>query len=210
MKEDIDNWYRRPARNILARIATMENIRTSVYSENAPISTGVNVGTWAGNALIAEKRGLKILPFDVPEDEGKEGLRTALRLLPNDLSIDAINGGVGLGYNSMYYTNSSVIDGIEGKVSYVFTNDEPGFVRGDIGIFKEYNDAMKFGAGISLFGDMEGSFYKSDSAYGFNTYVDVMDIFRLTYVRRDGDIPDNNYLYFGIENIPSLIYWLNR
>ena len=57
---------------------------------------------------------------------------------------------------------------------------------------------------------MEGSFYKSDSAYGFNTYVDVMDIFRLTYVRRDGDIPDKNYLYFGIENIPSLIYWLNR
>ncbi|NOR55274.1 MAG: hypothetical protein GQ531_03625 [Sulfurovum sp.] len=210
MKEDIDNWYRKPARNTFARIATMENIRTSVYPDNAPISTAVNAGIWAGNALIKEKRGLHILPFDVPEDEGKEGLRTALRLLPNDISFDVLNGGLGLGYNAIYYTNSNVIDGIEGKVSYAFTADEPDFVRGDLGIFKEYEDFMKFGAGISFFGDMEGSFYKRDSAYGFNTYVDVMDIFRLTYVRRDGDIPDKNYFYFGIGNIPSLIYWLNR
>lgn len=210
MKEDIDNWYRKPARDVLARIATMENIRTSVHPDNAPVSMGVSVGAWAGNALIAEKKGLKILPFDVPEDEGKEGLRTALRLLPNDLSIDALNGGVSLGYNSIYYTGANVIDGIEGKVSYAFTNDTSDFVRGDLGVFTAYGDSMKFGAGLSFFGDMEGSFYKSDSAYGFNTYVDVMDIFRLTYVRRDGDIPDKNYLYFGIENIPSLIYWLNR
>ena len=74
----------------------------------------------------------------------------------------------------------------------------------------EYDDLMKFGAGVSFFGDMEGSFYKKDSAYGLNTYVDIMDIFRLTYVRRDGDLEKNNYLYFGVENIPSLIYWLNR
>ncbi len=26
----------------------------------------------------------------------------------------------------------------------------------------------------------------------------------------DGDLDTNNYIYFGIENIPSLIYWLNR
>ena len=71
---------------------------------------------------------------------------------------------------------------------------------------------MKYGGGVSLFGDMEGYFYKDDSAYGLNTYVDIADIFRLTYVYRygDKDLIDKNYLYFGIENIPSLIYWLNR
>ena len=58
---------------------------------------------------------------------------------------------------------------------------------------------------------MERLIYNRDSAYGFNTYVDIMDIFRLTYVKRHGDnIENNDYIYFGIENIPSLIYWLNR
>ena len=209
-KEDIDNWYRRPARRILARIATMEDIRTEAYPENAPISAGVSAGIWAGNAFIKEKRGLKVVPFDVPEDEDKQGLRTALRFLPNDFSIDTVNGGLSFGYNAIYYIKSDVIDGIEGKASYIFTNDAPDFIRADLGIFKEYNDALKFGAGASFFGDMKGSFYKRDTAFGFNTYVDVMDILRLTYVRRDGELPDNDYLYFGIENIPSLIYWLNR
>ena len=51
---------------------------------------------------------------------------------------------------------------------------------------------MKFGVGASFFGDTKGSFYKRDSAYGFNTYVDIMDIFRLTYVRRHGDNIENN------------------
>ena len=69
---------------------------------------------------------------------------------------------------------------------------------------------MKFGLGVSLFGDTEGSFYDRDKAYGFNTYVDFLDIFRFTYVRRDGDTDNNDYIYFGIENIPGLIYWLNR
>jgi predicted acylesterase/phospholipase RssA len=210
VKEDIDNWDRKPARRIIARIATLENIRTEVYPDNASISTGVSAGSWVVTSLVKEKRGLNILPLNVPEDEDKEGLRTALRLLPNDLSIDIINGGVGLGYYGIYYMNSDVINGIEGKVSYVFANDISDFVRGDLGVFKEYNAAIKFGVGVSLFGDMEGSFYKQNTAYGFNTYVDIMDIFRLTYVRRDGDIQDNDYLYFGIQNIPSLIYWLNR
>ncbi len=210
VKEDIDNWYRKPARQILARIATLEDIRTEIYPENASVSVGVSAGIWAGNTFIKEKRGLKVVPFDVPEDEDKAGLRTALRLLPNDLSIDAVNGGMSFGYNAIYYTKSDMIDGIEGKASYIFTNDAPDFMRADFGIFKEYNDAIKFGAGGSFFGDMEGSFYKRDSAFGFNTYIDVLDIFRVTYVRRNGDIPDNDYLYFGIENIPSLIYWLNR
>jgi hypothetical protein len=57
---------------------------------------------------------------------------------------------------------------------------------------------------------MEGKFYKKDTAYGLNTYVDIMDIFRFTYVHRGGDLDKNDYIYFGIENLPSLIYWMNR
>ncbi len=66
--------------------------------------------------------------------------------------------------------------------------------------------------GVSVFGSMEGSFYEKDTAYGLNTYVDIIDIFRLSYVYRHGsnEETENNYLYLGIENIPSLIYWLSR
>ncbi len=103
-----------------------------------------------------------------------------------------------------------ILNGFEAKASFIVGDDTSNFVRVDADAFKEYDDFMKFGAGVSFFGDMEGSFYKQDSAYGFNTYVDIMDIFRLTYVRRHGDDIKNNYLYFGIENIPSLIYWMNR
>jgi hypothetical protein len=66
------------------------------------------------------------------------------------------------------------------------------------------------GVGLSGFGNIEGSFYDRDTAYGANAYIDLMDLLRLTYVRRHGDLEDNDYFYIGIENIPSLLYWLYR
>jgi hypothetical protein len=80
----------------------------------------------------------------------------------------------------------------------------------DVNAFAEYDDFVKFGAGVSGFGNMKGSFYQRDNAYGANAYIDLMDVFRITYVRRHGENIDNNYFYLGIENIPSLIYWLTR
>jgi hypothetical protein len=80
----------------------------------------------------------------------------------------------------------------------------------DINAFAEFDDFVKVGAGISGFGNVEGDFYDRDSAFGANIYIDMMDIFRITYVQRHGEIDDNEYFYLGIENIPSLIYWLNR
>lgn len=210
-KQDIDNWYKRPLRFIVNRIATLENDRAEVYPAHAPLATITNVGAWVSTSSIKDKNGFHFLPLDVPQDEGKEGLRTALRLLPGEVATDLSNGGTSLGYTALYYNDRMpLIDGIETKASYVFVNDDPDFVRVDLTAFNEYDDFMKFGAGVSLFGDIKGSFYKKDSAYGLNTYVDIIDIFRLTYVHRGGDEVDNNYLYFGVENIPSLIYWLNR
>ena len=80
----------------------------------------------------------------------------------------------------------------------------------DVNTFSEYDDFFKVGLGVCGFGNMKGSFYERETAVGVNTYVDILDIFRLTYVRRQGDLEDKDYLYFGIGNIPSLIYWLNR
>jgi len=160
--------------------------------------------------LIKEKRGFEFVPLDVPQDEGKEGLRTALRFIPGEIGYDMKNGGLSFGYYARYYNDMNIIDGFEGKLSYVWSDEISDFVRLDVDAFKAYSDVLNFGLGVSVFGDMKGSFYKEDTAYGVNTYVDVLDIFRVTYVYRGGDIPDKNFLYFGIQNIPSLIYWLNR
>ena len=209
-KKDIDDWYKKPLRAVINRITTLENDRAEVYDNHEGIAKVTTLSAWASRTFVKEKDGFQFLPLDVPQDEGKEGLRTALRFLPGEFATDMANGGVSFGYTALYYANMNILNGFEAKASYIISDDIPDFVRVDINAFKEYDDFMKFGAGVSFFGDMEDEFYKQDSAYGFNTYVDIMDIFRLTYVRRHGDIEKNNYLYFGIENIPSLIYWMNR
>jgi predicted acylesterase/phospholipase RssA len=209
-KKDIDNWYKRPTRFIVNRITTLENDRAEMYEEHASMATMTNIGAWAGATFLKDKKGLQIAPLDVPQDEGKENLRTALRFLPSELATDLSNGGMSVGYTALYYANTEYISGFEGKASYIIADKSDNFVRFDINAFKEYDDTFKFGGGISLFGDTTGSFYKRESAYGLNTYVDIIDIFRLSYVYRRGENVDKNHLYFGIENIPSLIYWLNR
>jgi predicted acylesterase/phospholipase RssA len=213
-KKDIDNWYKKPLRGIVNRITTLENQRADYYKgkkDHVVLDQMTNTGAWVSTELTKDKRGFEFLPLNVPEDEGKEGLRTALRLLPGDISSDVINGGVSLGYMARYYTlNRVMINGFEAKASYVLSDDVIDFVRVDLDAFKAYNDFINFGAGVSFFGDMKGSFYKENTAYGVNTYVDLMDIFRVTYVYRGGNVNNDNYLFFGIQNIPSLIYWLNR
>ena len=209
-KKDVNNWYKRPFRRIINRVTTLENDRAKVYKDHASFATLTTLSAWAGSTFVKEKDGFDILPLNVPEDEGKAGFRTALRFLPGEIATDMKNGGVSFGYTALYYANLKYLSGLEAKASYVVGDNTSNFLRVDMDAFYEYGDFLKFGVGASFFGDTEGSFYKQDSAYGFNTYVDVVDIFRFTYVKRSGDIVDNDYIYFGIENIPSLIYWLNR
>jgi len=209
-QKDIDNWYKRPLRHILSRIALLENDRTQA-GEKSSFGTETAVAAWAATSFLKEKNGFEFLPLNVPQDEGKEGFRTALRMIPGEIASDLRNGGLSLGYYALYHMdNKEIISGIEGKASYVAITQETDFIRGDLSVYKEYDDFLKIGVGPSFFGNMEGSFYEKDSAYGFNTYVDLMDIFRVTYVRRHGDQFTNGHLYFGFQNIPSLIYWLNR
>jgi len=209
-KKDVDSWYKRPFRRIINRVTTLENDRAKVYKDHRSFARLTSMSAWAGSTFIKEKEGFDFLPLNVPEDEGKAGFRTALRFLPGEIATDMKNGGVSFGYTALYYANMEYLSGFEGKVSYIVSDNISDIVRADMDAFYEYSDFVKFGAGISAFGNVEGDFYDRDSAYGFNTYLDLMDIFRFTYVRRSGDIEDNNYIYFGIENLPSLIYWMNR
>ncbi len=111
------------------------------------VATMSSVGAWTASTFLKDKDGFQFLPLDVPQDEGKEGLRTALRLLPGEIAADLSNGGISFGYTALYYTDHDIVNGFEGKASYVISDDTDNFVRMDINAFKEYDDFMKFGAG---------------------------------------------------------------
>jgi len=209
-KKDVNNWYKRPFRRIINRVTTLENDRAKIYKDHTSFARLTTIASWAGSTFVKEKDGFDILPLNVPEDEGKAGFRTALRFLPGEIATDMKNGGVSFGYTALYYANLEYLTGFEAKASYIISDKTSDIVRADLDAFYEYSDFAKFGAGVSVFGNIEGDFYDRDSAYGFNTYLDLMDIFRFTYVRRSGSSENNDYIYFGVENIPSLIYWLNR
>jgi len=208
-RKDIQHWGRRPIRHIVNRITTLENERAEVYPNYAPTAKAVSMAAWAGSSLLHEKEGWDLFPLYAPVDEGKETLRTVLRFLPSEISADTVNGGLSLGYNAFWYKDMGILDGFEFKPTYNFNSGSGDFIRMDLNTFTTYDDFIKFGVGVSGFGNMEGSFYEKDRAYGANAYVDIMDILRVTFVRRHGE-GDQSYLYLGIENIPSLIYWLNR
>ncbi len=209
-KRDIDHWVKRPLRYVVNRITTLENARAKVHPEYAAIAKGVSVGAWLGSGFLKEKHGWDILPLNAPHDEGDEQLRNLVRFVPTEISVDMNNGGLSLGYEAYWYHKMGILDGLEFKPSYNFHDTKGDIFRMDVDTFAHYNDFVSFGGGLSGFGNLEGKFFERDNAYGFNAYIDLMDIFRITYVRRHGDQVDNNYLYFGIENIPSLIYWLKR
>ena len=209
-KKDIDHWYKKPLRAIINRITTLENEQAKIYPEHESIAKATSIAAWAGSGFVKKKDGFDILPMNAPDDKDKQTLRNTLRLLPNEFSTDMKNGGFTFGYSSYWYNDMDIIDGVEGKFSYSHSENFTDFARVDFNAFTDYDDFMKLGLGISVFGDMEGPFYKQESAYGMNAYVDFIDIFRLTYVRRFQDKEKQDYIYFGIENIPSLLYWLNR
>ena len=211
-RKNVNHWYKRPLRYIVDRTSTLENYRALQYPEHRTIAKLISMSAWAGSSFIKEKDGWDILPMNAPDDPDLRGVRTALRFLPSEFSIDTVNGGLSFAYEAYWYKDIDFISGLEFKPSYNFQSQDNGgdFIRMDINLFKEYGDFIKVGMGASGFGNMEGSFYHRDTAYGGNVYFDFMDIFRATYVRRHGDIGNNNYFYLGIENLPSLFYWLYR
>ena len=210
VKKDVNNWYKRPFRAILNRVTTLENDRAEIYKDHMSFAKVTTLTAWVMSTYLTEKDGWDILPLHVPEDEGKAGFRTALRFLPGEIATDMKNGGVSFGYTALYYANLDYLSGFEAKASYIVSDRASDIVRVDMDAFYEYDDFFKFGVGASVFGNVEGDFYERDSAYGANTYLDIMDIFRFTYVHRHGDLDKKDYIYFGIENLPSLIYWMNR
>jgi predicted acylesterase/phospholipase RssA len=208
-RSKLDGWYKTPINLMINRITTLENDYAEVDGNTKAFARMTNMLAWMGNNLVKEKQGF-ISSLNIPEDQKKTPLAKTLMLLPSEITSDVKNGGIGFGYNSYYYRKNRYIDAFELKLSLNQSDDISSFVRLDTNIFNEYKDFIKVGGGASFFGNIESKFYDPDGLYGINIYVDLLDIFRLTYVQRFNHPTEKSYLYFGLRNIPSLIYWLQR
>jgi len=203
------NWYKKPLNLLSNRITTLENDYAEIEGNTKALAKITNMIAWMGNNLIQKKEGFHI-PLNIPDEREESSLSSILKALPNEISTDIKNGGIGLSYNAYLYKKQGYLDGFEGKLSFKQSDDISSFIRLDFNAFHEYKDFLKVGAGVSAFGNIESKFYNQEGLYGFNTYVDVLDIFRVTYVRRINHPKEHDYLYFGLRNLPSLIYWLQR
>jgi len=208
-KKLLDDWYKTPLNLVIDRISALENDYAEVNGNSKALAKVTNMMTWMGRNLIKKKEGLH-RAVNIPDDTENKTLVAVLKALPNELDIDLKNGGVGVAYNAYWYQNNSYINAYETKLSFNQSDDIESFVRLDFNAYHEFKDFYKIGAGVSTFGNTEGKFYKKEGLLGFNVYADVLDIFRLTYVRRVNHPKEQDYIYFGIRNLTSLVYWLQR
>lgn len=212
-KKNTKGWYKRPLGTMIERISVLENQRAEIDSDYKPIAMIASVSAWLGRSYFEEKNGFYYSWFAPDNNTFNSKVPYALWLLPNDIAVDLKNGGFSFGYSGVYYNeNKEIFDGFELKGSYVFESHAVDFVRFDTDAFKEFDDTYKIGIGPSFFGNTEGgSFYDKDRAFGYNAYIDFIDIFRLTYAHRyNSDKVDEDYVYFGVQSIPSLINWMKK
>jgi predicted acylesterase/phospholipase RssA len=206
----IQNWYKEPLQLLINRITVLENSYADIEGNTKILANATNMVAWLSNNFVKKKNGFDFLPMNIPDHASNPILANTLRLLPNEITTDVKNGGVGIGYNIYSYQKEHNNYGFESKISFHQSDDIKNFIHLDMTLFQQKKDVMKFGIGGSLFGTFNSHLYNRESLYGLNAYIDVLDIFRVTYIHRYGEIEEKNFVYFGIENLPSLIYWLQR
>jgi predicted acylesterase/phospholipase RssA len=204
-----ESWYKKSTQEILDRVVLLENKKADKHPEHIPVARALGFSAWVSSGMLTPKNGLVFQPLLFPESKDLIN-RFAYKLLPSEIAFDTINGGLSLGYSLYWYNNFSLFDGVEMKLSLNTGRHIDNFLRLDVDPFIKQK-SFTFGAGPSVFGNLQKrKFWDPHTGYGANLYADYNDIFRLTYVRRFGDIPNRDYFYFGIKNLSSLFYWLNR
>jgi len=208
-KENPKGWYKETAQSFVNRVATLENLRAEQDPDYLPLARAIDFSSWLGMSKLVPKNGLEIQPLFIPKSDNSLS-NIGYRLFPHEIAFDNINGGLSLGYSIYWYRKWLIFDGIETKLSLNIGRHIDNHLRLDLDPFINFKKSFSLGAGVSVFGNLQNRpFWQKDSAYGVNAYIDYNDIFRLTYVRRFHN-RNKNYFYFGIKNLSSLIYWLNR
>jgi len=208
-KENPDDWYKPITQTFIERVTLLENEKAKIDPSYRPIARSISFSAWLGMSHLITKKGFVWQPLLIPKNND-DYLYIGYKLIPHEFAIDSANGGFSLGYSLYWYQKMALFDGIEFKLSYNHGKHIDDHLRLDIDPFVNLKKSITLGAGVSVFANLQHrAFWERESAFGANAYIDYSDIFRLTYVRRFHN-RNKYYIYFGVKNLSSLLYWLNR
>ena len=204
------SWYKKSLNDVIDRVVVLENQKAKEDKEYGVVAKAVAFSAWLSRSYLAKREGFSFQPL-LPETLKEDDSNILYRAIPSEIAIDTINGGFSIAYSFYWYHKWAFLEGIETKVSYNHSSHVDDHIRVDIDPFMKVKDSSFYvGAGVSVFGNLEGKkFWERKSAFGVNAYIDYNNIFRFSYIRHFNS-PNKHYFYFGIENLGSLLYYLNR
>lgn len=205
LKHTLDHpneWYRQPFASIVHRIVNLEKKNSDNLTQALSSLTAYGAGSF-----YKTKSGYKYNPVSAPLDYDK----LWVKYFPYEFAFS--KNIFSIGYENYYYLKSDgflMPDAIELKPSTSFQysdyRDKKDFMRVDLNLNYELSeDSLSMGFGPSFYHNLDID-SQGDSYLGVNVYLDLLNILRVTYAKRG---EDDSYIYVGINDIPSLIYWLS-
>jgi predicted acylesterase/phospholipase RssA len=202
--EHPDEWYREQLAFIVQRIVDLENKNSTNLTK--AISA---VAAYTAGSFYRHKSGYTYNPVSAPLDQDK----LWVKYLPYELALG--KNMLSLGYENYYYFDHNKFylpKAIELKPSLSFElydkSDQDNFARLDLNLnFEIKKDFVSVGFGPSAYRDFTNSI-DEDIDFGVNAYIDFLNVIRITATRRDDYDGQDWYVYAGINDIPSFIYWM--
>ncbi len=199
-----DEWHRQSLASIVHRIVTLERKNSTNLSK-----TISQVAAYTAGSFYRQKNGYVYNPISAPLDIDK----LWIKYLPYELALS--KNIISLGYENYYYfdNNSFLLPtAIELKPSFSFElydkKNQTNFMRVDLNLnFEVKKDLLGFGFGASAYRDFDNKIDK-DIDFGPNFYIDFLNMVRITATKRDDYSGQDWYIYAGINDIPSFVYWM--
>ena len=197
-------WYRESLAFIVQRIVALE--RKNSTNLTKAISA---VAAYTAGSFYRHKSGYTYNPVSAPLDQDK----LWVKMLPYEVAMT--KNMISIGYENYYYFKHDsffIQKAIELKPSLSFElydkKDQVNFARLDLNLnFEIKQDFISVGFGPSLYKDFERTL-DTEIDTGFNAYLDVLNMVRITAARRDDYQGQDWYIYVGVNDIPSFIYWM--
>jgi len=199
-----DEWYRQTLASIVQRVVMLERKNSKNLSK-----TITAVAAYTAGSFYRHKSGYVYNPVSAPLDQDK----LWVKMLPYEVAVG--KNMLSLGYENYYFFDHNkwyLPRALELKpsVSLEITDrkNQVSFLRLDANLnFEPKRDIVSLGFGVSAFRDLDNRIDK-EIDFGGNFYVDLLNMVRITATRRGDYRGQDWYIYAGINDIPSFVYWL--
>ncbi len=199
-----DEWYRKTLSSIVQRVVSLEQLNSTNISK-----TIASVGAYTTGSFYRHKNSYVYNPVSAPLDQDKLWVKA----LPYEMAVG--RNMISFGYENYFYFDTKkayLPKAVELKPSLSLElydkRNQVSFIRVDLNLnFEPKKDILSVGVGPSFYRDIDNSISNKIDT-GINAYVDLLNIVRITATRRNNYKGYNWYVYVGINDIPSFIYWL--